>query len=166
MPIVLTRIDQKLIHGQVLTAWVPFLRVNKIVVVDEETTKKPDIMRIMSSPVPSGIVTSFITPGHLKDELENCRKDGVLSLILFKDVNGAKEAINHVRDKIHSINLGYLGHNPDTVCLNIGKFFSVIEKEIDQLNWIIDQGITLYTQSVPNEPRVNIRSDKLVWPWP
>ncbi|MDR0621584.1 MAG: PTS sugar transporter subunit IIB [Deltaproteobacteria bacterium] len=165
MPVVLTRIDQKLIHGQILSGWVPFLDINKIVVVDEDTTQSPMIMRIMSSAVPANITTSFLTPDRLKDDLGCDSQPEVRCLILFKDVAGAKDALREDPSCLDSINLGYYAHLPGVRCVKIHTFFSAVEEELEQLNWIASQGTELYAQSVPNAPKVHINPAKIVWPW-
>ena len=38
--IVLTRIDDRLIHGQVVTAWIRRYPINRILIVDDELSKK------------------------------------------------------------------------------------------------------------------------------
>ena len=39
--IALSRIDSRLIHGQVVEAWLPHLRVARVVVADDEASKDP-----------------------------------------------------------------------------------------------------------------------------
>jgi PTS system mannose-specific IIB component len=165
MAVVLTRIDQKLIHGQILSAWVPFLDIDGIVVVDEDTTQQPLVMRIMSSAVPDSIATEFLTPDQLAGRLED-EPPGGKTLVLFKDVAGAKDAIKSRPKEIYSINLGYYSHIPGVRCVKIHSFFSAVEAELEQLVWIANQGLELYAQPVPNAPKVHVNPAKLVWPGP
>ena len=53
--IVLARVDNRLVHGQVLEAWVPFVQANCIVVASDEVAAKPLQMKLMSASVPSEI---------------------------------------------------------------------------------------------------------------
>ncbi len=53
--IVLTRIDDRLIHGQVMTAWVKKTRANQILIVDEEVAKDDFMSEILKMSAPSGI---------------------------------------------------------------------------------------------------------------
>ena len=39
MAVVLARIDDRLIHGQVMTSWVNFTGANKIIVIDDVTAR-------------------------------------------------------------------------------------------------------------------------------
>ena len=53
--IVLARIDNRLIHGQVLEAWVPFVQADCIVVASDEVAAKPLQKKLMAAAVPREI---------------------------------------------------------------------------------------------------------------
>ena len=44
--VVMVRIDDRLIHGQVMTSWLNFLQANKIMVVDDGAAQDPLIKNI------------------------------------------------------------------------------------------------------------------------
>ena len=37
--VVLARVDDRLIHGEVVTAWTPTFKANKIIIIDDESCK-------------------------------------------------------------------------------------------------------------------------------
>lgn len=53
--IVLTRIDDRLIHGQVMTAWVKKTRANQILIIDDEVAKDDFMSEILKMSAPAGI---------------------------------------------------------------------------------------------------------------
>ena len=53
--IVLARIDNRLVHGQVLEAWVPFVQADCIVVASDEVSAKPLQKKLMAASVPREI---------------------------------------------------------------------------------------------------------------
>src|SRR5699024_8244281 len=53
--IVLTRIDDRLIHGQVMTAWVKKTRANQILIIDDEVAKDEFMSEVLKMSAPSGI---------------------------------------------------------------------------------------------------------------
>lgn len=53
--IVLARIDNRLVHGQVLEAWVPFVQASCIVVASDEVAIKPLQRKLIAASVPSEI---------------------------------------------------------------------------------------------------------------
>lgn len=53
--IVLARVDNRLIHGQVLEAWVPYVQADCIVVASDEVAAKPLQKKLMAASVPREI---------------------------------------------------------------------------------------------------------------
>jgi mannose/fructose/N-acetylgalactosamine-specific phosphotransferase system component IIB len=53
--IALARIDNRLIHGQILEAWVPFVHADCIVVASDEVAAKPLQKKLMAASVPHEI---------------------------------------------------------------------------------------------------------------
>lgn len=51
----LTRIDDRLIHGQVMTAWIQYTRANEVVIVDDKVAKDEFSKMIMQSAMPKRI---------------------------------------------------------------------------------------------------------------
>ena len=55
MPIVHARIDNRLVHGQILSAWVPALRADALVVLDDEAAANELIQSAMEIAIPPGV---------------------------------------------------------------------------------------------------------------
>ncbi|MGG5319035.1 PTS system mannose/fructose/N-acetylgalactosamine-transporter subunit IIB [Enterococcus sp. AZ072] len=53
--IVLTRIDDRLIHGQVMTAWVKKTRANQILIIDDDVAKDEFMREVLKMSAPNGI---------------------------------------------------------------------------------------------------------------
>ena len=51
----LVRVDNRLIHGQVVEAWLPHLKVSRVVVADDEAAASPLIRAAMGLAVQSAI---------------------------------------------------------------------------------------------------------------
>jgi mannose/fructose/N-acetylgalactosamine-specific phosphotransferase system component IIB len=164
MTVLLTRIDQKLIHGQILSAWVPFLDINKIAVVDINTYNNAKAREILSSAVSKKVDVVFLGPRVLVDFMESFTNPKVNCLILFQNVSEARLALLGLTDnKINSLNLGYCAPMPDANCLKIAKFFSILEDELADLTFMHENGINLFAQSVPEDKKTVIIPTKYVW---
>ena len=61
MSIVLARIDDRLIHGQVMTSWLNYTGANKIIVIDDVTANDSFLTMIIKTLVPANIVTQVTT---------------------------------------------------------------------------------------------------------
>ena len=55
MEITVIRIDDRLIHGQIITKWIAEARAEQILVVDEKSAADPMLRMILALAVPSGI---------------------------------------------------------------------------------------------------------------
>ena len=53
--IVLIRVDDRLVHGQVMTSWLKATNANKIMVVDDDVAADPLMKTVLKGVVPSQI---------------------------------------------------------------------------------------------------------------
>ncbi len=67
MSIVLARIDNRLIHGQVLEAWVPYVHADSIVVANDQVAGNDFQKRLMEAAVPKGIRVIIDTIDNVVD---------------------------------------------------------------------------------------------------
>lgn len=52
--VVLARVDDRLIHGEVVTAWIPTFKVTRILIVDDEVAKDEFNKRVVKALAPAG----------------------------------------------------------------------------------------------------------------
>lgn len=52
--IVLARVDDRLIHGEVVTAWTPTMRANRIIIVDDDVARDQFNVRVVKALAPAG----------------------------------------------------------------------------------------------------------------
>lgn len=145
--IVLARIDDRLIHGQVMTAWLQFTGGNHIMIIDNETAGDEFTKSIMAMAVPNGIKLSVLTVeeavGKLSGNLGNDKvillaKEPQVYLTLFES------GIN-----IEEIIIGGMGvrKNRETLYKNIAA--SKEEKEI--FRKILANGINMKIHVIPDQ---------------
>ena len=53
--IVLARVDDRLIHGEVVSVWTPSLNVNRIIIVDDEVSNDSFNKRVIKALAPNGV---------------------------------------------------------------------------------------------------------------
>lgn len=53
--IVLVRIDDRLIHGQVMTSWLNYTSANKIMIIDDEVAGDPFMKNVLKTCVPGNV---------------------------------------------------------------------------------------------------------------
>ena len=73
--IVLARIDDRLIHGQVMTAWVQYTGGNEIVIADDKVANDPFLSAVITGAVPKHLKAEAMknkkAADYLKKEKDN-----------------------------------------------------------------------------------------------
>lgn len=88
--IVSSRVDSRLIHGQVLEAWVPHLKLARLVVADDSLVNDPLATAAMTLAVPSSVEVVMCRVDAL--DARQLAADSVRTLILFRDVEAFAKA--------------------------------------------------------------------------
>ena len=69
MSVLLFRVDERLIHGQVVVGWARSLNPRRIIVVDDELAGDPQEQSIYRTGLPDGIRADFWTERQAREEL-------------------------------------------------------------------------------------------------
>lgn len=72
----LLRIDDRLIHGQVMTGWVKHLNANKIIIVDDELVNDDFMISVLEMAVPSHMTLNIYNAETAIQKLNNIENDG------------------------------------------------------------------------------------------
>lgn len=148
MGIVLVRVDNRLIHGQILEAWVPAVRADCIVVANNQLAEIAFQKLLMASAVPKGIKVAIGTIEEMVQVLRSEELDDRRVLLLFANPKDALQA-HRFGVPFTELNLGNLhgGKNKKrlscTVALN--------DDDIKQLQALEDDGVKVVLQCVPSD---------------
>lgn len=146
MAIVLARIDSRLIHGQVLEAWVPYVQADCIVVANDAAAGTPLQRMIMQAAVPGSIRLEIGTLDEVAGLLSSPALAGKRTLLLFADSDDALQicrlGVNYVR-----LNLGNM-HGAEGKC-RYSCTIALDQHDIDNLCEVEKFGVTIVAQCVP-----------------
>jgi len=148
MSIKMIRLDDRLIHGQIVAAWAKNLQINRIWIVDDGVAKDEfikNVMHMVSPPDTELVITGTGDIPKLTKEFDNSDKN---TLILMKFPSIAKQ-IYDVGVEIKELNVGGMGANSDRK--KLFKNVSASTAEVETLKMINDMGIKVYFQVTPNE---------------
>jgi mannose/fructose/N-acetylgalactosamine-specific phosphotransferase system component IIB len=154
MGIVLYRIDDRLIHGQVVEGWFHYLRPDRLIVADDEAAGSPFQRNLMELVVPYGVKTEILT---VHEAVQRCL-EGAFSdsraIVLFRLPQHFLEAI-HLGLSIDRVNLGGLHGMGRTRFLDKGVLAS--ERDLQDLQAIMETGVNIEVRPVPSEPAVDLK---------
>lgn len=153
--IVLTRIDDRLIHGQVVTAWIKQYPINEILIIDDELSQNRLMERIYKAAAPMGVEVLIHS---MEAALEFLKEDPIRgeNLLVLVKVPEIIESLLKQGIQIRKVILGGMGAKNGRKTFN--RNVSASDEEIQCFKRIVEGGVDIFYQLVPNDKAVNIKS--------
>ncbi|NIO17747.1 MAG: PTS transporter subunit IIB [Deltaproteobacteria bacterium] len=153
MQIALVRIDSRLVHGQVIEAWLPFTGASEIVVVDDRTASDFMMKEVMKMAVPPDV---DLFCSSVKDFVSGCWARGKESkrvLVLCRDLKVALSIVKEVPG-ILKINVGNLHYETGKKRISSTVFFDADDERI--VRKLKDLGVQIDVKAVPSDREIDI----------
>jgi PTS system mannose-specific IIB component len=148
MSIVLARVDNRLIHGQVLESWVPYVRANYILVVDDIVANDTFRCQLMQAVVPSTIKLQICSHDQISGFWNTADLDKENVLLLFADPCSALQA--YLRGLVFkALNLGNMHIGEQKCC--ISKTLYMDAKDLQALEQLAQCGVDISAQCIPTD---------------
>ena len=146
MKIVLTRIDNRLIHGQVLEAWVPFVQADCIVVANDDLAGNRLKKMMMRASVPSRMRVEIGTIAESVALLNSTQLGRCRVLLLFATTSDAVRAFRGgvAYDRL---NLGNLQADKGKARLSCTLFLN--PADLDDLELLDQAGVKISSCCIP-----------------
>lgn len=143
------RIDNRLVHGQIIETWLPFTRAKSIVVVNDALAADFLRQEIMSLAIPDGVRIAFLPIAGLAAFLTDTPAEAEEALILFASCHDARIAYEKGFG-FHVLNLGNLHYAPGKkqVCAHV----ALSSEDESCLDFFRDKGVRLDYRCVPSDP--------------
>lgn len=149
MSVVLTRVDFRLIHGQVITRWLTQCQVNEIVTIDTELSSDEFMQDVFKMAAPKGVRIRILSVEDAVKAQQNGEFEKNRVMILLKSV---QELDNAVRSglKLEQVQIGGLGGGPGRKAVN--NAITLDRIDADLLLALEKMGIDIYFQTTPDYP--------------
>jgi len=146
MAIVLTRVDGRLIHGQVAVAWTRNVNAEKIIVIDDETAKDEMQKTLVRLAAPSGVSVQIYSVEEGVDVVKSMSSNRTRTMLIVKYPETILTLINQ-GISIHSVNIGGMYYEEGKEKISKALFVDENDRKIFQkLN---NTGVELYYQVAP-----------------
>jgi len=154
MSLVLNRVDDRLVHGQVTEVWIPYLSIDRIIVVDNRIAEDPKEQKILSLGVASTIQLDVWKVEKAASEYPRLIKLNSRILILFRELDSAYRTYLRGFRYAH-LNLGNV--HEENANRNLSPSVSVTPDSFSQLKTLVQAGITITIQAVPSDKEVSFQ---------
>lgn len=149
MSIILTRIDNRLIHGQILEAWVPHLQVDCIVVANNEIAAQTMQRTLMAAAVPKSIRVIIASLAEVAELFARHELDAARVLLLLANPGDALAAYRG-GIRFTELNLGNL-HCGDGK-LRYSCTVALDQGDLDNLRQLEADGVRVAARCIPSDP--------------
>jgi mannose/fructose/N-acetylgalactosamine-specific phosphotransferase system component IIB len=156
MAIVLCRIDDRLIHGQVVIGWGRPMGINLIVLVDDQVAASEWEQELYRMAVSPDIEVRFVTVSEATAHLTEWQANGKRGLVLTGDLETMAALHNANPQVIHRINLGGIHHRPGR--RERLPFVYLSDQELRTLLTLEESGAVITAQDLPTTSPVPVRS--------
>ncbi|HET7296175.1 MAG TPA: PTS sugar transporter subunit IIB [Gemmatimonadales bacterium] len=154
MSIALYRIDDRLIHGQVVVGWGKPLNVGFIVLVDDAVRASDWEQELYRMGVPADIEVVFASTAEAAQRLPEWERDPRVGLLVSGEI-GTLAALTGNGGRVRRVNVGGLHHRPGRS--ERLRYVYLSDAEAAQLRALAAQGVEVTAQDVPTAPAVPLR---------
>ncbi|MGG0738513.1 mannose/fructose/sorbose PTS transporter subunit IIA [Niallia taxi] len=151
---VLARIDSRLLHGQVATAWTKTTQPTRIIVVSDAVAKDDLRKKLIQQAAPPG-VKAHVVPINKMIELakDDQHFGGQRALLLFENPQDTLKAVEG-GVPLKTVNVGSMAHSPGKVQPN--KVLAFSQEDIHTFAKLKEAGLNFDVRKVPNDSKGNM----------
>ncbi|HSL68839.1 MAG TPA: PTS sugar transporter subunit IIB [Longimicrobiales bacterium] len=153
MSIVLFRVDERLIHGQVVVGWGTHLRPKRIVVVDDTLSASPWEQELYTLGLPPELEAVFATIEYARANLAAWRASDQRIIVLTRDLATMNKLARDGLLNGAEVNIGGIhyaaGRRP------VLPYVYLSEQEAGELAALSAEGVTVSARDLPGSRRVD-----------
>lgn len=151
--IVLARVDSRLLHGQVATAWTKSVNPSRIIVVSDAVAKDDLRKKLIEQAAPPGVKANVIPVEKMIEVSKDPRFGNTKALLLFENPEDVLRVVEGGVD-IQEVNVGSMAHSVGKVV--VSKVLSMGTKDVETFEELKSRGIKFDVRKVPNDSRDNM----------
>ncbi len=155
MEIMLTRIDDRLIHGQVAMVWTRESKCNRILIVSDEVANDELRKTLLKQVAPQGVKTHVITVDKMIEIYKNPKYDIFKPMLLFTNPSEVLRMVEGGVD-IKSVNIGGMSYKEGKQ--QITSAVSVNDEDIAAFKELNKRGVELEIRKVAKDSKVDLMS--------
>lgn len=150
---VLARVDTRLLHGQVATAWTKTTQPNRIIVVSDAVSKDTLRKNMIEQAAPPGVRANVVPVHKMIQVAKDPRFGNTKAMLLFETPQDALRAIEGGVD-IKELNIGSMAHSAGKVVVN--NAIAMGKEDVETIEKLESLGIRFDVRKVPGDSKDNM----------
>ncbi len=153
MSVILYRVDDRLIHGQVTVGWARALQPESIIIVDDEVATNTWEVMLFKSAAPDPLKVIVWSTEEAIKKLADAQGSEEKSFLLTRSLLTMVELIRK-GNEIPSVNLGGLHYSHGKT--QILPYISFSDEDLDLIHYLSERGIEIDVRDVPTTEKKDI----------
>ncbi len=158
MSVVLYRVDERLIHGQVVVGWGAHLDPDRIVVADDALAESDWEQELYAVGVPADMSTEFVSVTGAAERLGEWKESDERVILLTRDVESMQRLASSGGLAGEHVNIGGLHHAPGRK--RVLRYVFLGDEDREALQGLAERGVEVVARDVPGAKGVAL--DELV----
>ncbi|EHC9962930.1 PTS sugar transporter subunit IIB [Staphylococcus pseudintermedius] len=155
MAIIGSRIDGRLIHGQVANLWATKLNIGRFIVIDNEVAQSDIDKQALKLATPAGIKLSVLPVEKAANNINNGKYDSQRVMVIAKRPDRFVELVNN-GVKIEELNVGNMSQTNET--RSVTNSININDEDVNNFKLLQEKGVNIISQMVPNDKSVDFMS--------
>jgi D-glucosaminate PTS system EIIB component len=155
MSIVLCRVDDRLVHGQVVIGWGRPLDLQRIVLVDDVVRQSEWEQELYRMAAPPEVAVDFLSAAEAADRLDALDSSRERVLVLVGTIATAAELFHRAPGSLHKLNLGGI-HSGDGRRERL-RYLYLSDDEFALLMGLVREGLEISAQDVPTSRPIPLK---------
>ncbi len=152
MPVLLYRVDERLIHGQVVVGWGTRLQPDLIVVVDDELARSEWEQELYGLGLPPEIEAGFYDVATARRHLDEWKSGAPRVIVLTRDVRTMLELAEGGALRGEEVNIGGIHHASGR--RGVLPYVFLTDDEERDLQALEAEGVEVSARDLPDSRRV------------
>ncbi|EUJ23227.1 PTS system mannost-specific transporter subunits IIAB [Listeria grandensis FSL F6-0971] len=150
---VLARVDSRLLHGQVATAWTKSTNPTRIIVVSDAVAKDDLRKKLIEQAAPPGVKANVIPVDKMIEISKDPRFGNTKALLLFENPQDVLRAVEGGVE-IEQVNVGSMAHSVGKAV--VSKVLAMGQEDVEAFEKLKAKGIKFDVRKVPNDSSANM----------
>lgn len=155
MSIVLYRVDERLIHGQVVVGWGSVLHPDEIVVVDDELASSQWEQELYAMGLPDELTTCFEDVSQARAHLDGWRQGEPRVIVLTRNVATMRCLAVEGAMRGEEVIIGGIHYAPGRVAVLPYVYLS--STEMAEMDALESEGVKISARDLPGARRVDLK---------
>jgi PTS system mannose-specific IIB component/fructoselysine and glucoselysine-specific PTS system IIB component len=155
MPILLYRVDERLIHGQVVLGWGGRLHPNRYLVVDDAVASsewEQELYRLSVDESKAEVV--FVSVAEARERLAAWRDDPARSILLTRDLDAMVGLAGSGDLEDEEVNVGGIHHRPGRRAVT--PYVHLDQADLERIGRLVEAGVRVSARDLPETQRVGL----------